>query len=86
MLYQIYITKGNNKINSHIKRSTHDDREIIYTKLNNLLEKLDFSTEDKKETQRKIWKNVFEKSLLSKREVQAVLGLLSKLEDRVNKS
>ena len=44
-----------------------------------ILDKLEFSTPEKKDTQKKVWKRVFGKAMLTKREAFAVMGLLRKV-------
>ncbi|MBN1502378.1 RNA methyltransferase [Candidatus Woesearchaeota archaeon] len=80
ILYEVYKKRGASKVNEHIALASRREREIIMKKLNNILDKIDFATPEKKETQRLAWKNLFEKSVLTKREAFAVIGLLRKLE------
>ena len=81
IFYELYKESGKNKINSHIKKASPKEREVMLNKLDNIMKKLDFSTDEKIKTQEKTWKNVFEKSMMSKREAFAVIGLLKKIED-----
>ena len=83
IFYELYKKKGLDKINSHIKKASHKEREILMKKIENIIQKTDFSTEEKKETQRKAWKNILEKSMMSKREAYAIIGLLKKVEDEL---
>ena len=80
VFYEIFKKIGKEKINSHINPASVKDREIIMEKLSNILNNLEFQTEEKKQTQLITWKRIFEQSMMSKREAFAVLGLLSKLE------
>lgn len=79
IFYEIYKNIGINKIISHIKRASHKEREIILEKICSLIETADFSTQEKKEIQKKAWKGLFEKSIISKREAFTIMGLLNKL-------
>ena len=81
LFYEIYKKTGKNKINSHIKKASAKEREIILSKLNNIINSLEFTTEEKRETQRKTWKNLIGKSMMSKREAFSAIGLLKKIED-----
>ena len=47
--------------------------------LNNVLSKMDFTTPEKKETQRIVWKRMIGKSFLTKREAFALMGFLRKI-------
>ena len=79
LFYELYKTYGYDKLNSHILSASRKEREVILDKINLIIDKTDFSTPEKKETQRLAWKNFVNKSFLSKREAFAVLGLLRKL-------
>ena len=67
------------KTNSHIKLATPIEKEQIMKNMNNLINKIKFATPSKKQTQKTIWKRIFSKSFLTKREAFAVIGLLKKL-------
>ena len=85
IFYELYKKIGRNKINSHIKKASPKEREVMLRKIDNIMENLEFSTPEKIETQRKTWKNIIEKSTMSKREAFAVIGLLKKLEDKFSR-
>lgn len=79
VLYEIYKKHGKNKIGENLKKATKIEKQIILRLLNELIENTEFSTKEKKETQKIVWKKIIEKSMLSKREAFAVLGFLRKL-------
>ena len=79
MLYEIFKKISNEKSDSHINFATKKDKEIIQKYINKTLDKLEFSTKEKKETQKKVWKRVIGKAMLTKREAFAVMGFLRKL-------
>ena len=80
ILYELYKRLGKEKVSEHILFATKKEKEIILKKIDNILNKLEFATKEKKETQRKIWKRLIGKSFLTKREAFALLGFLRKLE------
>ncbi len=80
LFYEIFKKIGKEKVSEHIIFATKIEKEIILNKIDNILSKLEFSTKEKKETQRKIWKRILGKSFLTKREAYALLGFLRKLE------
>jgi len=80
ILYEIFQSSGELKINDHIVSASKKEKDIILKKVGNILNRLDFSTEEKKQTQKKVWKRIIGKSLLTKREAFALLGFLRKLE------
>ena len=79
ILYEIFKKLDENKSNAHIKFADKKDREIIMNYLHKVLNKVEFSTKEKKETQKKVWKRIFGKALLTKREAFSVMGLFRKL-------
>jgi len=80
IFYEIFQKIGKEKVNEHIITATKIEKEIILQKVGNILDKMEFSTEEKKETQRRIWKRILGKSFMTKREAYALLGFLRKLE------
>lgn len=70
------------KIGDHITLATHQERNQMMKMIYSLIDSLHFSTPEKKRTQRKVWKRIFAKSFLSRRESFAVMGLLRKLLSR----
>jgi len=80
LLYEIFKKLGKNKVSEHIIFATKTEKEIILKKIDNILNKLEFATKGKKETQIKIWKRLIGKSFLTKREAFALMGFLRKLE------
>ena len=82
IFYEIYNSFGQNKLNSHIKSMTPDEKKFMLWLVYNTLDKLEFATPEKKETQKKVWKSVFAKSMMSKREAYAIIGGLKKINDK----
>ena len=78
ILYELFKTKKE-KSDSHINFATKKEKEIILNYLNKVLNKLEFKTKEKKETQKKVWKRVIGKALLTKREAFSVMGFFRKL-------
>ena len=79
MLYEIFKKISNEKSDSHINFATKKDKEIIMKYTNNVLDKMEFPTKEKKDTQKKVWKRVIGKAMLTKREAFSVMGFLRKL-------
>lgn len=78
ILYELFKSKKE-KSDSHINFATKKEKEIILNYLNKVLNKLEFKTKEKKETQKKVWKRVIGKALLTKREAFSVMGFFRKL-------
>ena len=79
ILYELFKKIGEEKSNSHILFATEKDKEVMMQYINKILDNLEFSTPEKKDTQKKVWKRVFGKAMLTKREAFAVMGFLRKL-------
>src|SRR3989338_2567987 len=73
IFYEIFQKIGKEKVNEHIITATNIEKEIILQKEGNILDKMEFSTEEKKETQRRIWKRILGKSFMTKRDAYALL-------------
>jgi len=80
VLYELFKKFNSENSTSNIKFATKKDKEIIMKYMNKALNKMEFSTKEKKETQRIVWKRVIGKAMLTKREAFAVMGFLRKLE------
>jgi len=78
ILYEIFKIKKENS-SSHINFATKKEKEIILKFINQILNKMDFATKEKKQTQKIVWKRVIGKSMLTKREAFSVMGFLRKL-------
>lgn len=79
LFYEIYKEVGKNKITNHIPSATKKEKEIILENFYKILDSVEFSTKEKKETQKLVWKKLFSKAMLTKREAFAVIGLLKKI-------
>jgi len=79
VFYELFKNSNKEKTNSHIIMSSAKDKEIIQNQIERILDSIEFTTAEKKETQRVVWKKIFGKAFLTKREAFAVIGLLKKL-------
>ena len=79
ILYEIFKKLGKKKSNSHIIPATKKEKEVIMDYFNKVLNNVKFSTKEKKQTQKTVWKRIFGKAFLTKREAFAVIGFLRKL-------
>ena len=80
ILYEIFKSSTEKKINDHFIVASKKEKDIILKKINRILNRLNFSTKEKKQTQKIVWKRIIGKSFLTKREAFALLGFLRKLE------
>ena len=79
ILYEIFKKQSREKSNEHIIPAAKKEKEIIMDYFNKVLDTAEFSTKEKKQTQKTVWKRIFGKAFLTKREAFAVIGFLKKL-------
>ena len=79
ILYELFKNSVNEKSNSHINFADKNEKDIILKYFNKVLDEMEFSTKEKKETQRIVWRRIVGKAMLTKREAFAVMGFLRKL-------
>jgi len=79
LAYEIFQAQPEEKSNSHLKFASEKEKEVILGFMDEILNQVEFPTKEKKETQKKVWKRVIGKAMLTKREAFAVMGLLRKL-------
>ena len=82
IFYELYKAIGENKITSHINMATNVEKDIIMKNFNEILESIEFTTDEKKDTQKLVWKRLFSKAMLTKRESFAVIGMLKKIKEK----
>ena len=80
ILYEIFqaVSDEKEKTNSGIPYAGRTEKRQIEKLLDEILKKMVFPAKDKKETQRKVWKRVLGKAVLTRREAFAVMGFFKK--------
>ena len=79
VLYELSKKSKTKKTNEHILLASKTEKDQVMKNMTDIINKTEFSTSSKKQTQKTIWKRIFSKSFLTKREAFAILGLLKKL-------
>lgn len=79
ILYELFDKIGKEKVSGHINFATKKDKKIILMHVGKALDRMDFSTKEKKETQKIVWKRIVGKAMLTRREAFALIGFLKKL-------
>ncbi len=77
ILYELSKNKENHT--KHIIPASKTEKDFVMKSIEEILNKMDFATQEKKETQRLVWKKILGKSFLTKREAFALIGFLKKL-------
>lgn len=73
-------------IKSRFRPITQNDKKILEKNINEILDSMHFATTEKKETQKKLWKRLLGKSMLTKREAQSLYGFLKKIKEITKKN
>ena len=76
ILYELF--KKQHKDN-RITPATSVEKNVLLKRISDVLDNIKFATPDKKETQKKVWKRVIGKSMLTKRESFALIGFFKKI-------
>jgi tRNA/rRNA methyltransferase len=79
LLYELFIAFNKKDIHSKFRAASEADKAQIMKLLDISLSKMDFATEEKKNTQRKVWKKLISKSFMTGREAFALMGFLKKI-------
>jgi TrmH family RNA methyltransferase len=82
IFYELFKNKKN--ISSHIKFADKKDKDALLKQIKLILNKMDFSSKSKKETQIKVWNRFIGKAFLTKREIFALFGFFKKLNKKGN--
>jgi tRNA/rRNA methyltransferase len=79
LLYEVYKEKNSKEMMQPYTPISGKEKEQILKMLKVALDKMDFSTAKKKETQMKVWKRMITKSFMTRREAFALMGFLKKI-------
>ena len=79
ILYEIFKKISEENIISHINPISKAEKDQLLKILEDAMNNMYFINEDKKDTQRTVWKKMINKSFLSKREAYALMGFLKKI-------
>ncbi len=82
ILYELHKNMKTSKIADKIKPVDEKDGKRLISMMDKVIGAVGYKNE-KNETQKKIWRNVFKKSVLTRREAYGMMGLLSKIGYRI---
>ena len=77
LFYELF--KGEKNSTDHINFASAKDKEILLSFIAKRLNKMEFATKEKKQTQKIVWKRVIGKCFLTKREAFALIGFFKKI-------
>jgi len=79
ILYEIFDRVSGSKLADNITAASRKDRDVVLDLAMKAIDNLHFTTEDRKDTQRRLWKRIIGKSFLTKREAFALCGFFKKI-------
>ena len=79
IFYELFKARSESKSTDHIAPATAVEKMVLLDVVEDVLAQMPFVTEDKRETQRRVWKRLVGKSFMSKREITALIGFLKKM-------
>ena len=79
ILYELFKSSNSVKLASHIPLASRHEKKIALSMVNEILARMDFASDSKKETQGLVWSRLISKSFLTRREMYALLGFLRKV-------
>lgn len=79
VLYEIFKTTAEKKTGGHITFASEVDKKVLLDVIGKVLDKLEFATKEKKQTQKIVWKKTVGKAMLTRREIFAMIGFFKKL-------
>lgn len=79
ILYEIFDKVSESKLADNIPFATRKDMEVATKLAMDAVGRLDFTTEERRTTQQRLWKRLIGKSFLTKREIFALCGFFRKV-------
>lgn len=81
ILYEIFQAVDEKKNKSHISilYASKKEKETALSLANEIISSLKFSTAEKKETQKRLWKKLIGKSFMTKKEATSLMGFFKKI-------
>ncbi len=79
IFYEFFKKSENEKITDYIKAISGEEKKAVLKYVDEVLDKMEFQTPEKRENQKKLWRRIIGKSMLTKKEAFALCGFLRKL-------
>ncbi len=79
IFYELFKNSKNEKNSSHIVSASKKDKDVLLSLIYSSLDKLSFSTDKKRDTQKRVWKRLIGKAFLTRREIFALCGYFRKI-------
>jgi tRNA/rRNA methyltransferase len=82
ILYELTKKKAEQRLEARFALASRKEKNLLLKRLDKILSRMDFATEEKRETQRLVWKRMINKSFLTRREAFALFGFFKKLKPK----
>jgi tRNA/rRNA methyltransferase len=82
--YELFKSRGIEDIKRKFKPISEIDKRVILEKMDKIFDKLSFSSEEKKNTQKRFWKKLLGKSFMTKREAYILMGFIKKINEKLD--
>lgn len=79
ILYELFKHFKEDKIGTGVAMASGKEKEVLLHLLDSVLVRLPFTTEEKRETQRILWKRLIGKAMLTRREAYGLCGFFKKI-------
>lgn len=79
ILYEIFNNVSKTKLADNIPFASRKDREVANKLVLDALKRMDFKTEERGTTQKRLWQRIIGKSFLTKREIYALCGFFRRI-------
>lgn len=83
ILYELHKNMKGKKLMDNIEIASEVDRKQLMKMMNSIVGKFSFGSDHKKDIQKKLWENIFNRALLTKREAHGIMGLLNKVKKKL---
>src|SRR3989338_3710580 len=75
----LYELSKNSKIREKFNLASRKEKEKLLDLINDKLDRVEFETREKRETQKILWKRILGKTTITKREIQSMFGFFRKI-------
>ena len=79
VLYELFQASKSVKSTSHISPATGQDKKTALSMVSQLLARMDFAIDSRRQAQSMVWSRLISKSFLTRREIFALIGFLQKM-------
>ncbi len=81
ILYELYRAMNEENFGKDIEPIGREEKEVMLDVIDEVLDEMEFQTEHKREQQKRLWRRIIGKSMLSNREAHALIGMFKKFKD-----